>query len=51
MIFSLFLVLTFFVGGIPFGYLTGKIVKGIDLREFGSKNIGATNAGRVLGWR
>lgn len=51
MIFVLFLILSFFVGGIPFGYLMGKLVKGIDLREFGSKNIGATNAGRVLGWR
>ncbi len=51
MIFVLFLILTFFVGGIPFGYLMGKLVKGIDLREFGSKNIGATNAGRVLGWK
>jgi len=38
----------YLAGSIPFGFLTGKI-KGIDLREHGSKNIGATNAGRVLG--
>lgn len=37
-------------GSIPFGYLAGKS-KGADLRTLGSKNIGATNAGRVLGLR
>jgi glycerol-3-phosphate acyltransferase PlsY len=36
-------------GSIPFGLLVGKWFKGIDLREHGSRNIGATNAGRVLG--
>jgi glycerol-3-phosphate acyltransferase PlsY len=35
-------------GSIPFGFLFGKL-KGVDLRLHGSKNIGATNAGRVLG--
>lgn len=35
-------------GSIPFGYLAGKM-KGIDIREHGSGNIGATNAVRVLG--
>lgn len=44
----LFLVLAYFIGSIPYGYIFGK-VKGIDIREHGSKNIGATNAGRVLG--
>lgn len=38
----------YLVGGIPFGLVAGKL-KGIDIREHGSKNIGATNAGRVLG--
>ena len=36
-------------GGIPFGYLAGKILKGIDSREHGSKNVGATNVLRVIG--
>ncbi len=36
------------MGSIPFGYLAGR-VKGVDLREHGSRNIGATNAMRVLG--
>lgn len=38
----------YLAGAIPFGLLIG-FAKGIDLRAHGSKNIGATNAGRVLG--
>ncbi len=40
--------LAFFCGSIPFGFIFGKI-KGIDIREHGSGNIGATNVWRVLG--
>lgn len=40
--------LAFLLGSIPFGYLFGKC-KGIDIREHGSGNIGATNVWRVLG--
>jgi glycerol-3-phosphate acyltransferase PlsY len=39
----------YLVGSIPFGLLIGRWCRGIDLREHGSKNIGATNAARVLG--
>jgi glycerol-3-phosphate acyltransferase PlsY len=42
---------SYLLGGIPVGYLFAKKVKGIDLREHGSKNIGATNVGRVIGWK
>jgi len=40
----------YLIGAIPFGLLLGK-AKGVDLRQHGSRNIGASNAGRVLGRR
>ncbi|HEY3789931.1 MAG TPA: glycerol-3-phosphate 1-O-acyltransferase PlsY [Urbifossiella sp.] len=44
----LLLTAAYLIGAIPFGYLIGRI-RGIDLFQAGSGNIGATNAGRVLG--
>ena len=44
----LFIPIAFVSGSIPFGFLIGKL-KGVDIREHGSGNIGATNLGRVLG--
>lgn len=44
------MVLAFLMGSIPFGLLIGK-ARGVDIRTLGSKNIGATNVGRVLGRR
>jgi glycerol-3-phosphate acyltransferase PlsY len=41
----------FIVGSFPTAYLTGRIFKGVDIRQFGSGNVGATNAFRVLGKR
>ncbi len=38
-------------GAIPTSYLAGRLGRGIDLREHGSRNLGATNVYRVLGWR
>jgi len=38
----------YLIGAIPFGYLIGR-ARGVDLFKEGSGNIGATNAGRVLG--
>jgi len=41
-------VLSYLLGGIPFSAVAAR-AKGIDLREHGSGNLGATNAIRVLG--
>ena len=41
----------YLLGGIPTAYLAGRLVRGIDIRDHGSGNVGATNAVRVLGWR
>lgn len=45
----LLIFLAIVVGGIPFGWLIAKMVKGIDLRHIGSGNIGATQVARELG--
>ncbi|MGH7580984.1 MAG: glycerol-3-phosphate 1-O-acyltransferase PlsY [Gemmatimonadales bacterium] len=47
----LWLLASYFVGAIPTSYLAGRLFRGIDLREHGSKNLGATNVYRTLGWR
>lgn len=41
--------LSYLIGSIPNGLILGKHLWNVDLRQFGSKNIGATNAYRVLG--
>lgn len=39
----------YLLGSIPTGYLLGRMLKGIDIREHGSKSTGATNVLRTLG--
>ncbi|HWE64244.1 MAG TPA: glycerol-3-phosphate 1-O-acyltransferase PlsY [Chloroflexota bacterium] len=41
--------LGYLLGAVPSGLLVGKLVKGVDLRDFGSGKTGATNALRTLG--
>jgi glycerol-3-phosphate acyltransferase PlsY len=43
--------LAYLLGSIPTAYWVGRVFHGLDLRQEGSGNLGATNAFRVLGWR
>lgn len=45
----LFILTGYLLGALPFGYWTGKILKGIDVREHGSGSTGATNVYRCVG--
>jgi len=44
-------VASYLLGATPTSYIAGKLGRGIDLREHGSKNLGATNVYRILGWK
>jgi len=46
---ALQLLLAYLLGSIPFAYIAGRALKGLDLRQHGSGNLGATNVFRVLG--
>lgn len=43
--------MSYLVGSIPSSIWVGKLVKGVDIREHGSGNAGATNTFRLLGWK
>ncbi|MCK4538495.1 MAG: glycerol-3-phosphate 1-O-acyltransferase PlsY [Candidatus Krumholzibacteria bacterium] len=47
--FILILVPCYLLGSIPSSYIMGKLLRGIDLRQHGSGNLGAANTFRVLG--
>ena len=49
MIQFIFITTAYLLGSIPTGLLLTRALKGIDIREHGSKNIGATNVFRVVG--
>lgn len=48
---ALWLLAAYFLGAIPTSYLVARWFGGIDLRQHGSKNLGATNLYRTMGWR
>jgi acyl phosphate:glycerol-3-phosphate acyltransferase len=43
------LVASWLIGSIPWAYLAGRLLKGVDLRTYGSGNLGTTNVLRLLG--
>jgi glycerol-3-phosphate acyltransferase PlsY len=47
--FAAVIAVSYLVGSIPFGYIAGRVLKGIDVRDFGSGATGATNVMRSLG--
>jgi acyl phosphate:glycerol-3-phosphate acyltransferase len=48
---ALALLASYFLGAIPTSYLAARAFAGIDLRQHGSRNLGATNLYRTLGWK
>ena len=46
---ALWVLASFLLGAVPASSIAGRL-GGVDLREHGSKNLGATNVYRVLGW-
>jgi glycerol-3-phosphate acyltransferase PlsY len=48
---AIWVALAYLVGSIPTSFLVARVVAGVDLREHGSKNLGATNLYRLLGWK
>jgi acyl phosphate:glycerol-3-phosphate acyltransferase len=46
---GLLLVVAYLLGSVPSGYLAGRLLKGIDIREHGSGSTGATNVLRTVG--
>jgi glycerol-3-phosphate acyltransferase PlsY len=45
------LTFSYLIGAFPTSFLAGRVFRGIDLREHGSRNLGATNVYRILGWK
>ncbi len=43
------IVLAYVIGSIPFSYLVARLVSGTDIRQAGSRNVGATNVARTAG--
>ncbi|MEW6196990.1 MAG: glycerol-3-phosphate 1-O-acyltransferase PlsY [Bacteroidota bacterium] len=44
-------ILAYLVGSIPTSIIVSKLVRGIDIRNYGSGNAGGSNVFRILGWK
>ena len=49
--FLVMILISYLVGSVPTAIIYGKLTRGMDIREHGSGNAGATNVFRVLGWK
>ncbi|MCL4405907.1 MAG: glycerol-3-phosphate acyltransferase, partial [Firmicutes bacterium] len=43
------LIAAYLIGSLSFGLMAGKLLRGIDIRQYGSGNTGSTNIQRTLG--
>lgn len=48
---TIVIILSYIIGSFPTAIIVGKISRGIDIRDYGSGNAGATNVFRELGWK
>lgn len=48
---GIIIILSYLVGSIPTSIIVTKLVKGVDIRKYGSGNAGGTNVIRLLGWK
>lgn len=48
---AIIVVLSYLVGSIPNSIILTKLVRGVDIRNYGSGNAGGTNVARLLGWK
>lgn len=45
------IIISYLIGSVPSSIWVGRLVKGVDIRDHGSGNAGATNTFRLLGWK
>jgi len=45
------MILSYLAGSIPSSIILSKLLRGIDIRDYGSGNAGGTNTVRILGWK
>lgn len=50
-LYILFIILAYLIGSVSSSIILGKLIYGVDVRNYGSKNPGANNTQRILGWK